>query len=128
MLFRKIARGVTYFSFYCIFSTNFFENLPLGVAVSAPFPLPPHTPCVHLWMRLRLCTSLICCPSNHFLLLKQSSWNISKNLNLEKYQLKNLVGTGDKTRSCSQSWLGCIYCWIALMRCSAPVFFLFWIL
>jgi hypothetical protein len=60
---------------------------------------------------------VICCPSNHFLPLKQSSWNLSKYLNLEKSQLKNFAGTGDWTQVCnSQSWLWCIYCWIALMQ------------
>ena len=60
---------------------------------------------------------VICCPSNHFLPLKQSSCNLSKYLNLEKSQLKNFAGTGDWTRVCSsQSWLWCIYCWIALMQ------------
>ena len=60
---------------------------------------------------------VICCPSNHFLPLKQSSCNLSKYLNLEKSQLKNFAGTGDWTRvCCSQSWLWCIYCWIALMQ------------
>ena len=60
---------------------------------------------------------VICCPLNHFLPLKQSSWNLSKYLNLEKSQLKNFAGTGDWTRVCSsQSWLWCIYCWIALMQ------------
>ena len=58
---------------------------------------------------------VICCPSNHFLPLKQSSCNLSKYLNLEKSQLKNFAGTGDWTRVCSQSWLWCIY-WIALMQ------------
>ncbi len=59
---------------------------------------------------------VIYCPSNHFLPLKQSSCNLSKYLNLEKSQLKNFAGTGDWTRVCSQSWLWCIYCWIALMQ------------
>ncbi len=60
---------------------------------------------------------VICCPSNHFLPLKQSSCNLSKYLNLEKSQLKNFAGNGDWTRVCSsQAWLWCIYCWIALMQ------------
>jgi hypothetical protein len=33
------------------------------------------------------------CPSNHFLPLKQSSWNLPRYLNLEKSQLKNFAGT-----------------------------------
>ncbi len=57
------------------------------------------------------------CPSNHFLPLKQSSWNLPRYLNLEKSQLKNFAGTGDWTRVCnSQSYLWCIYWWIALMQ------------
>ena len=57
---------------------------------------------------------VICCPSNYFLPLKQSSWNLSKYLNHEKSQLKNFAR--DWTRVCSQSWLWCIYYWIALMQ------------
>ncbi len=38
-------------------------------------------------------------PSNHFLPLKQSSWNLSRYLDLEKSQLKNFTGTRDLTRS-----------------------------
>ncbi len=42
---------------------------------------------------------VICCPSNHFLSLKQSSWNLSKYLNLEKSQLKNFAVLGIEPRS-----------------------------
>ena len=59
---------------------------------------------------------VICCPSNHFVPLKQSSGNLSKYWNLEKSQHKNFASTGDWNRVCSQSWLWCIYCWIALMQ------------
>jgi len=38
-------------------------------------------------------------PSNHFLPLKQSSWNLSRYLDLEKSRLKNFTGTWDWTRS-----------------------------
>ncbi len=56
-------------------------------------------------------------PSNHFLPLKQSSWNLSRYLNLEKSQLKNSAGIGDWTQVCnSQSCLWCMYCWLALMQ------------
>ncbi len=59
---------------------------------------------------------VICYPSNHILLLKQSTWNLSKYSNLEKSQLKNFASAGDWARVCSQSWLWCIYYWIALMQ------------
>ena len=57
------------------------------------------------------------CPSNHFLPLKQSSWNLPRYLNLEKSQLKNFAGTRDWTRVCnSQPCIWWIYCWTALMQ------------
>ena len=33
---------------------------------------------------------VICCPSNHFLPVKQINWNLSKYVNLEKSQLKKI--------------------------------------
>jgi hypothetical protein len=103
--------GSIFLFFYIIFSTHIYiGSISSCFACTQVYQSP-----LGLWPTAAIHNCI--CPSNHFLPLKQSSWNLPRYLNLVKSQMKNFAGTGDWTQVCnSQSCLWCIYCWIALMQ------------
>ncbi len=96
--------------YFTIFSTHiYFGSLCSCFACTQVYQSP-----LGLWPTAAIHNCI--CPSNHFLPLKQSSWNLSRYLNFEKSQLKIFSRTGDWTQvHNSKSCLWCMYCWKAFM-------------